>query len=94
MATRLLASTLFAPTLREVPRDAVAASHKLMLRAGFIRPSSAGVYSLLPLAVRVLDKVTHIVNSEMVLWGFGSPLTIHEGPHWSTAPCTTSANTG
>ncbi len=53
------------PTLRNVPKDAEAASHKLALRAGLIRQLSSGVYSYLPLGFRVLEKVIRIVREEM-----------------------------
>ena len=59
------ASNLFYPTLREVPSEAEIASHQLLLRAGFIRKTSAGVYSYLPLAMRVLRKIENIVREEM-----------------------------
>ncbi|MDD4775934.1 MAG: proline--tRNA ligase, partial [Syntrophomonas sp.] len=59
------ASQLFCPTLREVPSEAEVISHQLLLRAGFIRKSSAGVYSYLPLARRVLRKIETIVREEM-----------------------------
>ncbi|MEA4925394.1 MAG: proline--tRNA ligase [Syntrophomonadaceae bacterium] len=59
------ASSLFFPTLREVPAEAEIISHQLLLRAGFIRKTSAGVYSYLPLAVRVLQKIENIVREEM-----------------------------
>ena len=59
------ASQLFSPTLREVPSEAEVISHQLLLRAGFIRKSSAGVYSYLPLARRVLRKIETIVREEM-----------------------------
>lgn len=58
-------SSLLAPTLKEVPRDAEAVSHRLLLRAGFIRPLSAGVYLFLPLGLRVLRKIETIVREEM-----------------------------
>lgn len=58
-------SNLFAPTLRENPAEAEIASHRLMLRAGFLRKLSAGIYTYLPLGYRVLDKVTRIVREEM-----------------------------
>ncbi len=58
-------STLFAPTLREVPSEAEAKSHQLMLRAGYIRRLAAGVYTLLPLGQRVLEKIKNIVREEM-----------------------------
>ncbi len=59
------ASQLFFPTLREVPSEAEVVSHQLLLRAGFIRKSSAGVYSYLPLGRRVLSKIEGIVREEM-----------------------------
>ncbi|MGM0902000.1 MAG: proline--tRNA ligase [Bacillota bacterium] len=53
------------PTLREVPADAEIKSHQLLLRAGYIRQNASGVYSYLPLARKVLQKVEHIVREEM-----------------------------
>ncbi len=53
------------PTLRETPADAEVASHRLMLRAGFIRKLSAGTYSYLPLGMRSLLKVISIIRDEM-----------------------------
>src|SRR6266536_3136702 len=53
------------PTLREDPADAEAVSHRLLVRAGFIRQLMAGHYSLLPLAVRVRAKVIEIIREEM-----------------------------
>ena len=58
-------SNLFAPTLREVPAEADILSHQLLLRAGFIRKSSSGVYTYLPLAWRVIKKISDIVREEM-----------------------------
>jgi prolyl-tRNA synthetase len=58
-------SKLFIPTLREAPADAEVASHKLLLRAGYIRQLSAGIYSYLPLGQRALNKITAIVREEM-----------------------------
>ena len=58
-------SKLFIPTLREAPADAEVASHKLLLRAGYIRQLSAGIYSYLPLGQRSLNKITAIVREEM-----------------------------
>lgn len=57
-------SKLFAPTLREVPSDAEVISHQFMLRAGYIRQVSAGVYTYLPLAHRVLEKLKTIIREE------------------------------
>ncbi|OGH55563.1 MAG: proline--tRNA ligase [Candidatus Lindowbacteria bacterium RIFCSPLOWO2_12_FULL_62_27] len=59
------ASVLLAPTLKEVPREAEAVSHRLLLRAGFIRPLASGIYLFLPLGLRVLRKIETIVREEM-----------------------------
>ena len=56
---------MFVPTLRDAPADAEAASHKLLVRGGFIRQLHAGHYSLLPLGLRVHDKVERIVRAGM-----------------------------
>ena len=58
-------SLTFIPTLREVPADADVKSHKVLLRAGFIRQNASGIYSYLPLAKRVLSKIEQIVREEM-----------------------------
>lgn len=58
-------SRLYAPTLREVPAEAEVISHQLMLRAGFMRKAAGGIYSYLPLALRVLKKIETIVREEM-----------------------------
>ena len=58
-------SQLYAPTLRETPAEAEVVSHQLMLRAGFIRKAAGGVYTYLPLAWRVLKKISTIVREEM-----------------------------
>ncbi len=58
-------SKLFIPTLREVPADAEVASHRLLLRAGYIRPMGAGIYNYLLLAQRSLSKIQRIVREEM-----------------------------
>ncbi|MBT5139618.1 MAG: proline--tRNA ligase [Acidimicrobiaceae bacterium] len=58
-------SNLHTPTLRDAPADAEAASHKLLVRGGFIRQLHAGHYSLLPLGWRVFTKVEKIVREEM-----------------------------
>jgi len=58
-------SKLFIPTLRENPAEAEVASHQLLLRAGYIRQLSAGIYSYLFLAQRSLLKITRIVRQEM-----------------------------
>lgn len=58
-------SMMLIPTLREVPADAEITSHQLLLRAGFMRQNASGIYSYLPLAKRVLQKVEQIVREEM-----------------------------
>ncbi len=58
-------SQLFIPTLREAPTDAEVASHKLLLRAGYVRQLGAGIYSYLPLGQRSLNKIVRIVREEM-----------------------------
>ncbi|MFH1830602.1 MAG: proline--tRNA ligase [Pseudomonadota bacterium] len=62
-------SQLLIPTLREAPSDAEVASHKLMVRAGYIRKLAAGVYTYLPLCLRVLRKIENIVRQEMIAAG-------------------------
>ncbi len=57
-------SRYFLPSLRETPKEAEIASHRLMLRAGMIRQEAAGIYSFLPLGFRVLAKVCQIVREE------------------------------
>jgi prolyl-tRNA synthetase len=58
-------SKLFIPTLREAPADAEVASHKLLLRAGYVRQLGAGIYSYLPLGQRSINKIVAIVREEM-----------------------------
>lgn len=58
-------SQLFIPTLREVPADAEVASHRLLLRAGYIRPLGAGIYNYLFLAQRSMSKIQKIIREEM-----------------------------
>ena len=55
----------FIPTVKEVPADAVIPSHQLMIRAGMIRPLSAGIYSFLPLGYRLVRKVADLIREEM-----------------------------
>jgi len=56
---------MFIPTLREDPGEAEVVSHRLMLRSGMIRKVAAGIYSYLPLGLRVIRKVEHIIREEM-----------------------------
>ena len=58
-------SKYFIPTVKEIPNDAVIASHQLMVRAGMIRALSSGIYCWLPLGQRVMLKVMQIVREEM-----------------------------
>lgn len=58
-------SQAFIPTLKEAPTDAQVASHKLLIRAGFVRQLGAGIYDYLPLARRSLAKIEQIVREEM-----------------------------
>lgn len=72
------------PTLRQPPKDAEAASHKMALRAGLIRQLSSGVYSYLPLGFRVLQKVIRIVREEMARAGSEEVLmpALHPADLW------------
>ncbi|MBA3235429.1 MAG: proline--tRNA ligase, partial [Chloroflexi bacterium] len=58
-------SQLFFTTLRNVPSDAEMASHRLLLRAGYVRQLGSGIYSLLPLGFRVNQRVEQIIREEM-----------------------------
>ncbi|MCW1249822.1 proline--tRNA ligase [Acaricomes phytoseiuli] len=62
-------STLFLRTLREDPADAEVASHRLLVRAGYIRRAAPGIYTWLPLGIKVLAKVEAIVREEMAAIG-------------------------
>jgi len=77
-------SRAYIPTLRDDPADAEAASHRLLVRGGFIRQLMAGSYSLLPLGKRVADKVTRIIREEIEAIGgieFELPV-VHPGEVW------------
>jgi prolyl-tRNA synthetase family II len=77
-------SQLHIPTLREDPADADAPSHRLLVRAGFIRQLMAGHYSLLPLAMRVRAKVMAVIRDEMNAIGGQEFLlpTMHPAQIW------------
>src|SRR6185503_116560 len=62
-------SRLFIPTLKEAPTDAQVVSHKLLVRAGFIRQLGAGIYDYLPLAKRTLSRIEAILRDEMASIG-------------------------
>ncbi len=77
-------SQAFIPTLRQDPADAEAASHRLLVRGGFIRQLMAGSYSLLPLGLRVAAKISAIIRQEMDRIGgqeFLLPV-VHPGEVW------------
>ncbi|MDE0169678.1 MAG: proline--tRNA ligase [bacterium] len=77
-------SRTFIPTLRDDPADAVAPSHRLLVRGGFIRQLMAGSYSLLPLGMRVAQKVSSIIREEMDAIGgqeFLAPV-VHPAEVW------------
>ena len=80
-------STLFGRTLRETPADAEMASHKLLLRAGMIRPLSAGIYAYLPLGRRVMKKVEAILCQEMDAIGAQELLmpVVHPAEVWQAS---------
>jgi prolyl-tRNA synthetase len=63
-------STLFLRTLRDDPADAEVASHKLLVRAGYVRRIAAGIYSWLPLGVITLRNVERVIREEMDKAGF------------------------
>ena len=58
-------SQFFISTLKEAPSEAELASHKLMMRAGYVRKLASGLYTWMPLGLRVLRKVENIVREEM-----------------------------
>ena len=58
-------SQMFMPTLREVPAEAVVASHRLMMRSGMLRKLGNGLFTYLPLGLRSFRKVENIIRSEM-----------------------------
>jgi len=62
-------SKYFLPTLKETPSEAKIVSHRLMLRAGMVRQASAGIYSWLPLGLKVLQKIEAIVRDEQIASG-------------------------
>ncbi len=62
-------SQMLIPTLRDAPADAEVISHQLMVRAGYIRKLASGVYSFLPLGLRVLQKIERIIREEMIAEG-------------------------
>ena len=80
-------STLLLPTLRDDPADAEVASHKLLVRAGFVRRVAAGIYSWLPLGYRTYRKIENIIRQEMDAAGFQEvhfPALLPKDPYEAT----------
>jgi len=77
-------SNLHLPTLKEAPKDAEIPSHELLVRGGYIRKEAAGVYSYLPLAVRVIRKIEAIIAQEMDAAGAQQVLlpTVQPAERW------------
>ncbi|HXB89556.1 proline--tRNA ligase [Mycobacterium sp.] len=85
MITRM--SELFLRTLRDDPADAEVASHKLLIRAGYVRPVAPGLYSWLPLGLRVLRNIERVVRQEMNAIGGQEilfPALLPRGPYETT----------
>ncbi|MCR4665812.1 MAG: proline--tRNA ligase [Desulfovibrio sp.] len=80
----MLFSSLYIPTLKECPADAEVISHKLLLRAGMIRKLTSGLYTYLPLGLRVMNKIARIVREEMDASGFQEVLLpmVQPGDLW------------
>jgi prolyl-tRNA synthetase len=77
-------SQLFSQTLRDIPSDVESASHKFLMKAGYIRQLSAGIFTYLPLAKRSLDKIENILREEMNAIG-GQEITmpvVHPAEIW------------
>ena len=84
------ASNYHLNTLKEAPAEAEVASHQLMTRAGMIRKLAGGIYSYMPLGLKVIRKIEHIVRSEMNDAGCGSaPSSAALGPIAGVAGGTT-----
>jgi prolyl-tRNA synthetase len=80
-------SELFLRTLRDAPADAEVASHQLLIRAGYVRPIAPGLYSWLPLGLRVLRKIERVVREEMNAIGGQEilfPALLPRGPYETT----------
>lgn len=86
-------SQFFIPTLKESPADAEIASHKLLVRAGLVRKLSGGLYTYMPLGLRVIQKITQICREELDASGAIELWMPHlhpaelwqEGPRWAAA---------
>ncbi|WP_111512745.1 proline--tRNA ligase [Mycobacterium kyogaense] len=94
MITRM--SELFLRTLRDDPADAEVASHKLLIRAGYVRPVGPGLYSWLPLGLKVLRKIEAIIREEMNAIGGQEilfPALLPRAPYETTARWTEYGDT-
>jgi len=81
-------SRYFIPTLKESPADAEIASHRLLIRAGLVRKLGGGLYTYLPLGLRVMQKVSRICREEMERSGaieLSMP-HIHPAEFWAEGP--------
>lgn len=85
-------SKLFGKTIKDTPKDAILASHKLLYQAGFIRESTAGRYYFLPLGIRVMQKIQKIIKEEMDAVGAQEIVTpvLHPKYLWEETNRTTS----
>ena len=79
-------SRSFVPTLREDPAEAEIASHRLLLRGGFIRQVMAGVYTSLPMGLRTMRKIEAIVREEMDAAGSQRDPDADRAPRRAVAP--------
>lgn len=79
-------SQSFVKTLKEAPKDALTINHQLLVRAGYVRQLMAGVYTYLPLGLRVLNKISNIVRDEMSEVGANEVLMpmMHPALNWKT----------
>ena len=84
-------SRSFVPTLKETPTEAQIASHRLMLRAGLVRQTAAGIYAWLPAGLRVLQNIERIVREEQDAAGAQEMLmpTIQPAELWRESGATT-----
>ncbi len=81
------ATALFMPTVKEDPADAEAVSHKLMIRGGFVRQFASGIYVMLPLGWRVMQRICRIIREEMDAIGAVelSMPTLHPADVWQAS---------
>ena len=81
------ATALFMPTVKEDPADAEAISHKLMVRGGFVRQFASGIYIMLPLGWRVMERIRAVIREEMEAIGAVevSMPTLHPADVWQSS---------